>query len=83
MHIFHVTKRKITVKSIQKLKAVTHIGPANTIGQMWAVLIADQLLNSTVPGHSGECWLLVPPGSNSCLALVASPIGLLDSLTSH
>jgi hypothetical protein len=36
-----MTKRKITVKSVQILKEVTYIGPENTIGQIWTILIAD------------------------------------------
>jgi hypothetical protein len=47
-------KRNTTVKSGQKLKEVTHIGPTNTMGQIWAVLIVDQLLNNTLDGHFGE-----------------------------
>lgn len=45
--IFSATKRKITVKHGQKLKEVTHIVPANTTGQFWAIKIVYQLLNNT------------------------------------
>lgn len=41
-----------------------------------------QLLTNTLPGHLGECWLCVPPASKSRPASVASPISLLDFLTS-
>lgn len=62
-------KKNVTVKSGQKLKEVTHIGPTNTLGQILAVLIADQLLNNTVADHFEECWLCVPSGSNSLISL--------------
>lgn len=52
--VFSMIKRNTTVKSGQKLKEVTHIGPTNTMGQIWAVLIVDQLLNNTLDGHFGE-----------------------------
>lgn len=51
MPVFSITKRKITVKSGQKLNKVTHNGLAHTMEQMWAILIAGQLLNNSA-------WLL-------------------------
>jgi hypothetical protein len=47
MPVFSITKRKFTIKSGQKLNKVTHNGLAHTMEQMWAILIADQLLNNT------------------------------------
>ena len=41
-----------------------------------------QLLNVTRPGHFKDCWLYVPPGTNSPLSLTASPVILPSNLTS-
>lgn len=49
----------------QKLKEIIHIGSTNTMRQIWAILIAYQLLTNTYPSHFGKCWLCVPPKSNS------------------
>ncbi|XP_021516443.1 endogenous retrovirus group FC1 Env polyprotein-like isoform X2 [Meriones unguiculatus] len=44
--------------------------------------LAYKLLNVTQPGHFGDCWLCVPPGSSSELPLTASPVTLLSNFTS-
>lgn len=78
MPVFSITKRKFTIKSGQKLNKVTHNGLAHTMEQMWAILIADQLLNNT----AWPLWrVLVICPSQVKLPCVASPIRLLDSLT--
>lgn len=41
-----------------------------------------QLLNDTLPGCFRDCWFCVPPRPNLWPPIMASPIGLLDSLTS-
>lgn len=74
-----MAKKNIPLKSGQKLKDVTHIGSAKTMGQIWSLLIAYQLLSDTLPGSSGERWLCVPRGSNS-RPFVASPVVLTLSL---
>ena len=80
MPIFSMSERKITVKSGQKLKEVTHIGPVNTMRQIWALLIAYQQILLGL----GERWFCVPLGSNSKAPIIASHIELLDShLGSH
>lgn len=65
MQNFSMTKRKITVKSGQKLTEVIHIVPANNVGQIQAILIAYQLLNNLLLDCFRECWLCVPSESNS------------------
>lgn len=39
MPVFSMAKRKITVRNVQKLMEVAHIGPVNTMKQMWTILI--------------------------------------------
>lgn len=75
-----MTKKNSPLKSVQKLKDVTHIGSAKIMGQIWALLITYQLLNDTLLGSSGECWLCAPHGSNSRTSSVVSPIVLTLSL---
>lgn len=63
--LFFITKGKTTVKSDQKFKDVTHISPANPMGQTWATVIAYQLPNNTLLACFRKGWLCVPSGSNS------------------
>lgn len=65
MLLFFITKGKTTVKSDQKFKDVTHISPANPMGQTWATVIAYQLPNNTLLACFRKGWLCVPSGSNS------------------
>ena len=44
--------------------------------------LAYQLLNVTRPGCFKDCWLCVPPGTNSQLSLTASPVILPSNFTS-
>ena len=44
--------------------------------------LAYQLLNVTRPGCFKDCWLRVPPGTNSQLSVTASPVILRSNLTS-
>ena len=44
--------------------------------------LAYKLLNITRPGRFKDCWLCVPPGTNSQLPLTASPVMLPNNLTS-
>jgi hypothetical protein len=44
--------------------------------------LAYQLLNVTRPGHFRDCWLCVPPGTNSQWSLTASSVILPSNLTS-
>ena len=44
--------------------------------------LAYQLLNITRPGRFKDCWLCVPPGTNSQLSVTASLVILPTNLTS-
>lgn len=81
MPVFSMTKRKITVRSCQKLKEVIHIGIANTMGQIWAILIVYQLQSNTPWSLWRVLIVCALLGSHSQPPLVTSPIGLLNSLT--
>lgn len=59
MLLFSITKGNTTVKSDQKFKDVTHISPANSMGQTWATVIAYQLPNNTLLGCFRKGWLCV------------------------
>lgn len=75
MLVFSMIKRKINVKSGQKLEDYPHWS-YNYRGTNWGRVHCTSATEITLSGHIGECWwCLTGEGRTS----VASPIGLLDS----
>lgn len=83
MPVFSMTKRKITVKSGQKLTKVAHIGPENTMGQILAILIPPHFMYRGNPSTSTFKIYGTPDGRRVSLAncIMTCSAGVYDQNT--